>query len=412
MSPTAELLSPFQSGVVRQVGLLRREGSTLYDISRHGQAARAWEHAAVTAEAAGRTEDAADARFWQGVALHGMGRLREAIAALGVVGTHPNAKSVSSRIRHMALSRAALIGVDVPVSLRTIERTIADVEHVETHTGTGRTARLLLIRARLAQATGRPQAALNLAREGLARAHAEDAGFAAGAYLKEALRACLRCGDLVEADRLISGWNRVHDNYTLSRSIFIAAFQSMASRLRGHVAEAIEHGTRAVEASRPAEELSERLLSSEALVRALLCSDRPHNARPVLARLLRLRSSEPGLVRYEVRLLLGDFHLAMARRYAGLPALDIETGTSFAAGSASPDLVRARRHWRRAERAWHSARRAGIAIDLSLECAERATQIAARMAAGTDLLTLIGRCTRDGAVAGVTGDHRQTGVVI
>jgi len=95
----ADVLS-VQERIARESVTRHREGSLLYESARQSKAAQTWEQSALAAEAGGRTREAAESRFWQGVALHGAGRLRQALAALGVVATYADARSVDERTRH------------------------------------------------------------------------------------------------------------------------------------------------------------------------------------------------------------------------------------------------------------------------------------------------------------------------
>jgi len=365
--------------LARETASLHLEGSLLYDAARHTQAALTWERSARAAEADSRTGDAAESRFWQGVALHGAGRLHQALVALGTVATYTDARAVRDRTRHMALTRAVLVAVDMPAPLASIERAIADVDRIEQHTGQGRTARLLLVRARLAQYRGQTVEALQLAREGLARADIEDAGFARGAYIKEALRACLRLRALADTEPLLERLDRVDDAYATTRSMIAATFRSMVARARGEVEVAVALGRIAWQRARQCDELSDIMLAASALVRALLCSGDAREARAPLASLLRHRHSQTGFARYEPRLLLGDYHAAMARFHCGLPALDAESSLTFGDAAGSRVAAMAERHREKARRAWHAAMRVGRAIDRRLECTTREAELALRL---------------------------------
>jgi tetratricopeptide (TPR) repeat protein len=379
MPPLLDVAAPLRRRLLDRVGGLGAEGSGLYRSGRHAEAARAYRRAAETAEALGRTREAAEARFWQGVALHGGGRLREALAALSSVATYSDAAAVEGRTRHMSLTRAVLVAADLPAPLASVERALADVERVENHAGSGRRSRLLLAKARLALARGDARQALGLAREGFELGRREDASYALGTYLKEAMKACLRLRDLEAAESLMKEWDGVSDVYLEARRIFKAAFSSMVARHQGDVERAIDLAEHAVELARTSDELSERKLSGEALVRAKLCSCTPEEGGRELGRLLRLRHSEVGTARYEVRLLHADYHAAVSRLHAGLSPVDPESGRRFPPPAVTPSPELATRARVRARRTYQSALRVGLELDRLLECSAREAQVGERL---------------------------------
>jgi hypothetical protein len=143
------------------------------------------------------------------------------------------------------------------------------------------------------------------------------------------------------------------------------------------VGVAIEAGRTAFERARQTDEINEQLLATGALVRALLCSGSPQDARVPLAAMLRLRHSQVGSARYEPRLLLGDYHMAMARWCAGLAALDPETGLMFAHNN-TPGKSEVREQRRDALHAWRAALRVGRSIDARLQCQVRELELEGR----------------------------------
>jgi tetratricopeptide (TPR) repeat protein len=353
---------------------MRTEGLSLYENSQLVGAARLHDRAAGVAEAAGRSREAGEARFWQGVALHGAGRLREALAALATfaAGAHPG--DVDQRTRYMALTRYILIAVDTPLTLASIEHAIEDAERRENMAGTGRRARLLLVRSRLANLRGRHGEALELTYEGLARARQEDGAFALGTYYKEAVRACIRLGRFDEFQRLLDSWKQVRDVYTASRHVFIMAFHSCLCRRTGRIDEAIEAARVAHQAATCSDELYERFIACEQLARALQLSSQAPNARDTLLRLLPCRRAEPTITRYEWTLLSGDHHLSLAEFHGDLPATDPESG-STAERPGQPNRSLAHLHLRRAGRAYRSALYIGTTIDHRLDCTVRAAEV-------------------------------------
>jgi tetratricopeptide (TPR) repeat protein len=375
--PQADATRLRESVVNVRAAALRREGSSLYETSRLLPASRAYDRAATAAEAAGLTRDASEARFWQGATLHGAGRLREALAAFAEIAARRESDAVDDRTRYMALTRFVLVAVDMPLRLASIESAIEDVERFEDLAGRNRRARLLLVRARLSNLRGLHLQALDLSREGLARARIEDGAYSLGTYHKEAIRACMRLGDLDELDRLLDSWQTVRDAYAASRQVFIPAFRSFLCRHRGQIGDAIEWGRQAIASARSSDDLAERLLPSDQFIRAVQLSANAGDARIELRRLFSLQRVEPALTRFEAILLRGDYHLAMAEFHGGLPATDPESGSTFER-AGQPDSDLARRSINRATRSYRAAAREGAAIDRLLDCSARRVELAAR----------------------------------
>ena len=370
----------FADDVVRQARALLQEAWVLYESNHNVLAAAAYERAAHAAEVVRCDDIEATARFWQGVSLHGAGRLREALAALAPIASGRLQPANGDRPIHMGITRYVLIAVDLPLGLDVIERAIREAELLESHTGKQRRARLLLVRARLAASRGQFTDAIRHALDGLQRASADGDAFARTAYLKEATRACLRIGNITEARRLIDEWANVRDPFTISRRTMCATHASIADRLDGDIEGAVARARAAIRAAAGSEDCHDRIYTVDALVRALLCSPATEECRVPLAKMMEHRHAEVGLHRYMVRLLAADYQLALARHCGGLHALDPESGTSFPVTAARPDSHRALALARRARRAYASAARVGSDLDRLLRCDTRTRELDARLA--------------------------------
>ncbi len=347
--------------------------------SQHLSAAREYEELAVMAEQAGDREAFDSARFWQGVNLHHVGRLREALGALAHVTAREDGND--SRIGHMAVTRYVLVAIDMPLALETIEDAIREIERAESVSGRRRRSRVLLLKARLARARGHLHASVRLALEGDDCATRESACFAMGAYRRDVLHGLITLGRLDEAERALEAWKRATDPYASTRRVLVNVYGSILHRLRGDVATALDLGRAAVEEARASDDVGTLVQAEQALIHAQLCSEDPGAAREAVARLLRLRSCESWAIRFDVLMALGDYHLAMARHAAGLPPVDLAASTP---GDADPDPTPAHdgalpaAELRRARRAYRQAFALGVTLDRLLACRHRGPHARAR----------------------------------
>jgi hypothetical protein len=116
-------------------------------------------------------------------------------------------------------------------------------------------------------------------------------------------------------------------------------------------------------------------------VRVLLTLGEVDRARAPLAGLLRLRRTETSEHAHVLRVLLADYHLARARRWAALPALDAEFHHRYESlpGGLSREPAVARSALARARFAYGRGRMSGERLDALLDCRLRAWQIADRL---------------------------------
>jgi hypothetical protein len=93
---------------------------------------------------------------------------------------------------------------------------------------------------------------------------------------------------------------------------------------------------------------------------------------------LGLRHTEIGEHGYAIRVLRADFHLARARRLAGLPMIDPEFGVQYRSQARRFDLAASHRELGIARRLYGVAKRVGRRLDQLLLCDLRSREIEAR----------------------------------
>ncbi len=160
----------------------------------------------------------------------------------------------------------------------------------------------------------------------------------------------------------------------------MAAAHSTVLRRENRFDEALEFARRAAATASQTDDFVARFTALRGYARALICTPESHRAREPLVELLRLRHSAVGDVRFEVRLLLGDYRVAAARRELGLPVVDLEFGSPAEGAWVAPHRSRSVRHLRLARRAYRWAQRAADAVDALLDCDIRSRRIAVRSA--------------------------------
>jgi hypothetical protein len=139
-------------------------------------------------------------------------------------------------------------------------------------------------------------------------------------------------------------------------------------------------GRRAIIAAERSDKLSDLNDAIEVLARIYFCRGESSHARPFLTRLFGMRHTENGHIRYAAHLLLGDYHLAVAREAAGCTPVD-DTLPKVKLQGRSGRAVRTAvdRSLTHARRAYRAALQVGIMIDEQLECKWRQEMITSRM---------------------------------
>jgi hypothetical protein len=332
-------------------------GANRYGASHLGEAIAAFDRATRLAAAAGSRKVEERSRFWQGAALHGAGRMPEAFAVWAPALTA--AHGGLSADRYMTLTRYVLAAVEMPLPLELLERTLTEVEgHVNTLSGgAGPRSRLLLARSRLALARGRPRESLAIGLEALTRRKQEAVTYSYSTHFRTLVRAALSAQEPDTAAALLDEWDLLEREYPNSKRFALTAGRSNLAQSLGNNAEALRLAATVAEEALRSDDVVYSVDASVAFVNASLAAGKPQGARRTVAHLLRLRRSAFGEIRFEVRLLLGDYHAAVA-------ALE---------GKRSPG-----ERVERAHRAYRAAEREGARLDGLLGTKHRAEVLALR----------------------------------
>ena len=332
-----------------------------YRQSRIRLTAEQFERAWRVAASCGATDLELSARFWHGAALHGEGRLSEALAVWAPVLATDTPGRLGGDY-YMMLTRYVLVAVDLPLPLGVIERALAAVEErAARSSGHGARSRLLLARSRLALARGNARESLELGLEGLVRRRIEHHAYSYSTHYRTLTQAGLLAGEPDLVEDLLDEWDGTEPDYPEAKRIALATARAGLARCRDNPDEAIAHLEAVMDGALRSEEVGPAVDASCEYVRVTAAAGVPVRARPAVRYLLRFRRASMGALRFRAMLMLGDYHAACAR-------------SAGDERSAQPMV--------RAVRSYEAARSEAVRIDELLVTSYRRDQIARRLASG------------------------------
>lgn len=351
---------------------------SLHSESRQGGSARAFARARALAEQGGRQDEVVRMRFWEGTALHCAGHFTEALSTLAPLLA--SGSITDADWGYMALGRYLLIAVDLPLPLSKLDRALREAsDQIEASRGPYRQSRLLLVRARLERSRGRRRAALGLAQESLVHRRREGLAFTFTSHYRSIVAITNELGDHDLSRYYLEEWERVADNHGTYKRLMIAALWSDLLLREGSVGRAVDWVRRLPQIAPLCDDLACQYVAASAQVRCWVRTNEPWRAREPLGSLLRLRACGAGGLRYGVHLLLGDYHLAIARQAMGLPVIDPTTGAEMPVERIPGCTFSACRSVHRARRAYRWAGGIGETLDTILECDWRRREVRARL---------------------------------
>jgi tetratricopeptide (TPR) repeat protein len=319
-----------------------------------------------------------DYRFCRGMALHGAGRLRQALAVLTPTLQDSTASGDAGDI-YGTLTSYIDIAQDLPVSLEAIEKAYAQTENFLRDSGhMDWRHRLLHLRAQLHAERGTYREALTTAEESWALWRSDHPGYTTDTHLNHLVRISLRLRDAEQARRYLAKWETQENIMPKVREIMFCRRQSDLARLEKRAHDAVDWARRAVLAAEQADYGAARY--SAVLVRAFISIGATERARDGVGRLLVMRHSECGHYRYSIHLLRGDYHLALARQASGMAPTDDEYGLDFLPPDRITDAKVVRHEVAHAKRAYDAALNVGRWIDEQLQCTLREQEISGRLA--------------------------------
>jgi hypothetical protein len=346
-----------QAAAAEELERLDARANDLDEEMQSAAAAVLWRHATEAAEAAGDHANAVTYRLSWTLAQARAGQFGEAIAILAPV-VAPNS-SVPPEDVYRAHSLAFAVAVHLPARLAAIREAASRAEaylraigHLEWR------HRLLLDQSALHRYRGIPAAALASAQEGLALWSEEHPRrYVRWLHRLALVRSAIMLRDTRLVEHYIRQWVELDPPETADARSKLISAQMWLYRLQGRPQDALD-------------------LAGEAQVRGwpqgtalsiFLLTHADGHARTALVATLPKRRSECGYERYDTYQLLGDYHLAMARRAIGAPTVDDDLDTTYQPGPRPTDFREATVYLRRANRAYQAANKEATELDGRLE---------------------------------------------
>lgn len=311
-------------------------------------------------------------------------RLREALAALAPMSQKDEQENCRACCVFGNLTDHIEIAQKLPVSLKTIERAYAKAEDYYPSAGEKSwRSRILHYKGELLLARGMYAEALTTAQEGWAVWEKECPRLYGTSHLYGLFHISLAMRDASLAHSYLRRWeeyDRREDKIYKIRDTFRCQMESELARLEGRTAEALDWARRATQVAELIDWGTIRYAVCNSSVRAFLLAGEHARARDMLARLARMRRAESAHDRYAFQLLRADYHLARARRAAGLAPADDELADEFPLPDALDNPRAPLFELAKARAAYDAALRVGRWIDEQLECRARQQEIHSRRA--------------------------------
>lgn len=334
------------------------------------------------AEEYGETDFIVTMRYQLGHVLTGAGKMKEGLAAMTPILQSQTVIGKPSDF-YWTLIRYIETALEIPANLQTIEKVFGQIENLlsdsEFHDWPIIT---LWLRAALNLRRGLYQEALNYGQESWAlreqpRREGDLGGYSAGTHLGILVESSLRLNNLEQVKKYLLEMES-RDAEGPSTTPRMLAYQSSLARIEGRKQDTIEWTRQALVRCQLVTEQEDRYLLGTSSVRACLYTKQDELLKEAMSHCVRLRSIENGHYRFGVRLLIGDYHLAYARRYAGMEPVDDEYGESFPMPITVVEVDNTRRRLIRARLAYNRALTVGKELDEKLQCSWRQREISNR----------------------------------
>jgi tetratricopeptide (TPR) repeat protein len=362
---------------------LYKAGWEAYTDQQKQRAVEIFSRALELAESIGDTRAVVKYSSMLGTALTDLGKMRQALAVFTPILRDCKPSGDADDI-YVTLLKYLEIAQRLPISLETIEKAYVQTENYLRDAGhMDWQHSLLLLRAQLYQFRGMHREALEVAQESWALWWAKHPiSFTADSHFDDLVEISLYLRNTRQAREYLAEWETLENTMPKAREPMFCSYQSSLARLEGRLQDAVDWARRAALGAEQGDVPGNRRSTAYVLVRAFLCAGDGERARDGLRRLLTLiRHSESGHSRYNINMLRGDYHLALARQAAGVAPTDDEYYMVELLPSDRPTNAKAVRHELvRAQRAYDAAMRVGRWLDEQLQCTLREQEISGRLA--------------------------------
>lgn len=324
----------------------------------------------------------AEALVDQASALSGLGRVKESLAVSAPLLPNGTVRGGADLTYH-ALTVWIMGALDLAVSAPAIERVLTMLEnHVDAAGHPEWRCTQLNLRSRLLTEQDRLEEALALAKEAwvLWRRHRNATLYFETFFVSQViyLAMCLSRPD--EIRRLLADLELVPTQNGRTRQRLVLHGKFSIALTEGRFADAVRAREQLVAMSRNTSDRMLREHDLEELARTRMTAQQIEQARRDIVRLMAMRHGRLTAQAYYYRELLGDVHLAAARRALGLPSTDFDLGNTGAIGPPDgADPIDPVREARRARTAYRIARPFAEQLDTAFQSTRNRDRLRRRL---------------------------------
>lgn len=312
-------------------------------------------------------------RLRWGDSLYEVGKLQQALTTLSPILQKKHQYSHPYTTGNIFFTMAIYISVaqELPVSLQAINKVYQQAYHFMQESGSKQwNDRLLFRKAKLLTYRGEYHKALDAALEGwfIHRQKSTEGTLydIDDEHLNQLVQINIYLGDTEQAKKYLQIWQQTTCDFFIDRERWFSNRQSELAHLEGRFNDALQWARRGVQAG----------ASENYLIHAFLSLGNYQHARQALIQLSRKwRTHENGHYRYELRRLIGDYHLACAQNMLEEPRRNID---------------KIMLTLKKTERAYERAMRVGKWIDERLECAKRQDELHKRLSCLESIRSTLG----------------------
>lgn len=313
------------------------------------------------AVARGDITEAMNHWFWLSTALHGAGRLVQALHYLGLCLLEKNFVG-HLVLKDRVLSRYLLVAVDLPLSLTKMENCFKEADELIKSWGWEESeSRLPVARSRLALFRGQYTEAFDWAQLAMERNWGDMAGYATHTYLVLYMKTSIANQRIDLLEKLLLGKHNFKvGNFQQNRAMVINLVNAEICLAAGELEKALELSRLAENVAWQTHDHTYSYLVFCGRLKILLEAGQIEQAKPVLTHILRQRHCEVGHDAFEARMLLGQYHLTCARM--------MKDGHMFSSAGFE-------KHTTSAKIVYGAAKKMGSVIDARLECEHKTSQV-------------------------------------
>lgn len=305
--------------LIEQFEQLRYAAGEYYQNRKLQQAAEYFEKALEQAEKIGDVNLIGHCQSSLGNCLMQLGQLKQALAALAPI-VKKDTKVNDPYILYQVLIRYVEIAQQIPLSLDKIEKVYNQAEEFLKDSGYSKWRHeLLVFRSRLYMFRGMHPEALQIAQEAwISKRLGADShyGQVADYHFDGLVSTSIALQDANMASEYLTQWELEDDVMPMNRIIRFSKCQSELAYLENRLDDSIRWGRQSMHFSEQTDYEETKIASYISLIRAYLKNQQIEQACDVILRFSKMRHSERRYLRYNLLLLLGDYHSLRGQLYS------------------------------------------------------------------------------------------------